>query len=302
MDESQEHNNEPRSTKKLLSNLPKIQASPDFEERLYQRISQETRSQISTGWLKNTFLPQRMPVFAYSLTALVLVGVVSYYSFFRSGIVPKSDQLMLQERENNVQSYGSNTEAIPDDKRTDIHLNNTKPSEQKTEVQMETKAYSNEKSDLKQMQIRKKDIDADEKIKGQEETNDGLLRNERIIGRSDAQTENEQGSSQSITRNRGQQVPLPQSSSAPGKIQMMLDERNTAVKAPVLQKEVQGIIRPSAKSTLSNEVDFQTQLKSITDQIDTLAPKDSTKIDSLRNVQKQLQMQQQKAKSKRPNN
>jgi hypothetical protein len=83
-----QHDSEYQRLRKLLKELPKMDASPDFEMKLQRRIHQESED-------KFRFLDsiRRIPVFAYSLVTILLVGGISYYAFFKHGSIPSQEQL-----------------------------------------------------------------------------------------------------------------------------------------------------------------------------------------------------------------
>lgn len=80
---------EKNPVRKLLKDLPEMKASPDFEQRLQRRIVQEETAK-EVRILGKLFRPRYVPVFSYSLVALVAVGVVSYYVFMRTEMHPPS--------------------------------------------------------------------------------------------------------------------------------------------------------------------------------------------------------------------
>jgi hypothetical protein len=64
------------SLRRLLKELPRVDASADFEQRLARRIREAAPAPA----------PRRrsaIPVFATSLAALLVTGLISYYTFFR---------------------------------------------------------------------------------------------------------------------------------------------------------------------------------------------------------------------------
>ena len=71
--------------RKILRSLPKVKASPDFESRLLERLNPDTTRARFPAIL---FHLRRIPAFAYSFVALIAVGLISYYIFFRTGQVP----------------------------------------------------------------------------------------------------------------------------------------------------------------------------------------------------------------------
>ena len=61
--------------RRLLLNLPPVKASPDFEERLWARLK--------SGGPVRRLVPVRTPALAYSLAALLVLAVASWYLLSR---------------------------------------------------------------------------------------------------------------------------------------------------------------------------------------------------------------------------
>ncbi len=83
--------------KKLLRDLPRAKASPDFEARLARRMNPEdapSRIRRLPDWLGPL---RRIPAPAFSLAVVVILGGVSYYAFFRSGSMPAEQHRDLSE-------------------------------------------------------------------------------------------------------------------------------------------------------------------------------------------------------------
>src|ERR1051325_3445927 len=112
MNEPKEHPEDQNSIRKLLKELPKVEASADFEKRLEQRIAGDPALGSQPGWFGNLLGSHRIPAFGYSLATLVLVGVVSYYAFFRSGTVPMRPVII--EREQTISPSGTNSPQPPE--------------------------------------------------------------------------------------------------------------------------------------------------------------------------------------------
>ena len=89
MDERMNKNGENHPARKIAQSLRPVQASPDFEQRLHTRIASSVRPGESEK--KSVLLPLRRPLpsFAYSLVAFAAVGVLAYYMYVRTGIVPE---------------------------------------------------------------------------------------------------------------------------------------------------------------------------------------------------------------------
>jgi hypothetical protein len=71
--------------RRVLKQSRRIKASSDFEERLLRRIARESSSRGGTA---RTLFPRRVPAYAFSLLALAIVGVLSYYMFIRPPLPP----------------------------------------------------------------------------------------------------------------------------------------------------------------------------------------------------------------------
>jgi hypothetical protein len=84
-DETRPEPEEHLPVRRLLKELPAVKASPDFEQRLLRRIK-EGAPAAAPDAPKRRLLA--VPVFAYSLLTLLLVGVISYYTFYRSSDAP----------------------------------------------------------------------------------------------------------------------------------------------------------------------------------------------------------------------
>ncbi|MBI1805438.1 MAG: hypothetical protein HYR76_00110 [Ignavibacteria bacterium] len=72
--------------RKVLRDVPTVNASPDFEERLQRRINEGGSGKKVTSIFGQLLAPRRIPVFAYSLLTVIVVGVFSYYMFFRTNV------------------------------------------------------------------------------------------------------------------------------------------------------------------------------------------------------------------------
>lgn len=72
--------------RRALKDMPAVHASPDFEQRLQRRINEEELGGRTEGFFRKLFSPRRIPVVAYSLLTIVVVGVFSYYMFFRTDV------------------------------------------------------------------------------------------------------------------------------------------------------------------------------------------------------------------------
>lgn len=72
--------------RKIFSKLDKVEVTEDFEIRLRRQIYSKT------GFVKSFFYKYRIPALAVSMLAVIIVGVISYYTIFRIGITP-SEQI-----------------------------------------------------------------------------------------------------------------------------------------------------------------------------------------------------------------
>src|ERR1041384_6849581 len=79
--------------RRALKKLPQVKAAPDFEARLQRRLNEPERHE--GGRTRFGFISFRVPALGYSLVALVLVGVVNHFMFWRTGVVPVSTQEMV---------------------------------------------------------------------------------------------------------------------------------------------------------------------------------------------------------------
>jgi hypothetical protein len=73
--------------RKALRDLPRVRAKPDFEQRLARKIAKNVRQDVRQDSILS-YLTSRIPTSAYSAAGLVVLAIVSYYAFFRSGAIP----------------------------------------------------------------------------------------------------------------------------------------------------------------------------------------------------------------------
>jgi len=87
MSESQDDRDpEQERIRRILKQSRKIKASGDFEERLFRRLrSAPAPRRAGTAGRP---VPWRVPAYAYSLLAVAVVGVLSYYMFIRPSEPP----------------------------------------------------------------------------------------------------------------------------------------------------------------------------------------------------------------------
>ncbi|MBI5214937.1 MAG: hypothetical protein HY960_04235 [Ignavibacteriae bacterium] len=84
MDEKKKHIKDESSVSKLLKDLPRVKASPDFEARLHRRIVSSKEESERKSLFDILFFPRRVPVFATSILALLAVSVISYVVFMKN--------------------------------------------------------------------------------------------------------------------------------------------------------------------------------------------------------------------------
>jgi len=63
----------------VLRRLRRLRASEDFEERLQLRIAEKESTEPGPGLPPRRIAGRRIPVFAYSLVSIVILGIVSYF-------------------------------------------------------------------------------------------------------------------------------------------------------------------------------------------------------------------------------
>ncbi len=85
--------------RRLLKSLPQVESTEDFEARLQRRIAEEEGREDTSGifaWLAGI---RRIPVFAYSMISVIVVGVVSYFLLIRTSPVapPAHERLAIPE-------------------------------------------------------------------------------------------------------------------------------------------------------------------------------------------------------------
>jgi hypothetical protein len=280
--------------------LPKVQASADFEQRLQRRLAGNVESPATGGWLGKFLAPRRIPVFAYSLATLVLVGVVSYFAFFRSGIVPRGEQPMILETEKKISASGSTAGQPAAEGEPVNQLNKSDGAKRPTPAGKPMNGPPNVKSEARQ--------------KGQEELRNespvsNLSRDEELTRpvetgaaqEKDMKSEDKQVAAPASGQYRGGRTDDLKSKDTMDKERERMENRKTEQVAPSPQEAARKLYAPALQNaSKSIEYKLQTQQMSAAAQFDSLAQKDSLKADSLRRMQKQQQMQQQRGKTKRP--
>jgi hypothetical protein len=89
--------------RKLLKSLPGVHATDDFEVRLQRRIAEEESRRNRSGIL--AWLPgvRRIPVFAYSVVSVMVVGIVSYFLLMRTTpVAPPQERLVIPENKEEI--------------------------------------------------------------------------------------------------------------------------------------------------------------------------------------------------------
>lgn len=81
-------NDENEKLRKLLRDLPKVPARQDFEARLARRLAKGKSAGTIGELLAGLLTARRIPAFAFSLLAVALVGVISYYLYLRPSAAP----------------------------------------------------------------------------------------------------------------------------------------------------------------------------------------------------------------------
>lgn len=103
MNKPDEHNGQDdREVKKLLGNLRRIGAAEDFEQRLAGRIRKERSPSPFRMTVEKFGMP--LPAFSYSLATIIVLGIVSYYTLFRSGTIRVNDQSFRSESAKEIAS------------------------------------------------------------------------------------------------------------------------------------------------------------------------------------------------------
>jgi hypothetical protein len=83
---SDKYDDSEERVRKYLHDLPRVKAKPDFEQRLARKLAEPAPPTSGMfAWLNAS---GRIPLPVYSAAALVLLAIVSYYAFFRSGALP----------------------------------------------------------------------------------------------------------------------------------------------------------------------------------------------------------------------
>lgn len=287
MENTEEHNDNQENIRRLLKELPKVQASPDFEQRLQRRISHET----TPGWLERFFRPARIPAFAYSLTTVVVVGIISYYAFFRPGTAPRPELPPVQDS----LKIAAQSEPAPsaEGRVTDNRVDKTEPPEMtpppEANMPPQPSLSARTQKDLRDKSVseqdeRDRENDAAGDLKADKSAERQLQQFRTAAPPPVVQKEEQANVQLGIVAEK----------------ESLAEERDLAAK--VLSSRPQ-TLRKSAESAFlmsADEVGLDQQLKFIARQIDSLQSRDSVKLDSLRRVQRFLQLQQQKAKIRKP--
>ena len=292
MNNAEEQKGKRQEVDKLLKGLPKVQASADFEERLHRRIAETATDRPAGGWIKHVFGTRPIPALAYSLSTLVLVGIISYYAFFRSGSVPTPEQLVPPQTDNTAVRKDSGIEPPAASGKTD---------ETTSEAPHVTSPSTAPQTRPAKPLLRQK--------QGRENLRDESAVNEPAFERDATESGNVTREPKKEQPAPQTQAPIPPVTQAP---QPPLQEfRSNA--AAVQEPESKGQPSETPSHTLLKQLQLrepsypgkqnmsiEQQLKYVGQQIDSLGSGDSLKMDSLRQVQRYLQMQQRKAKIRKP--
>ncbi|MDI6780434.1 MAG: hypothetical protein QME25_09690 [Bacteroidota bacterium] len=92
----EDKNNDAEKIRRVLKNLREVKTDEEFELRLKRRLTWEKKHK-QFDFVGRYFNQHRVPVYAVSVVALIAIGIVSYYSFFRSGIVPTETVPLFKE-------------------------------------------------------------------------------------------------------------------------------------------------------------------------------------------------------------
>ena len=106
------HDEEKNPVRRVLKSLPEVRASEGFEMRLQRRIRQVGRETEDQAGEKK-LLGLHIPSYALSLTVIVVVGLVAYYSLLRRGLTPANDATGSEERKSEVQTGRHDTALHP---------------------------------------------------------------------------------------------------------------------------------------------------------------------------------------------
>jgi hypothetical protein len=293
MKNEEEQKDKRREVDKLLKGLQKVQASPDFEERLHRRIAETAAGRPAGGWWIHVFGPRRIPALAYSLATLVLVGIVSYYAFFRSGNVPTPQQSL-----NEIPASTQGTGAEPSSGKADDRRDQSEAAERTLTAPAAPPGAQSAQPQLRQKQ-------------GRTDLRDESTANQPAVGKDAIESGN---AAQDLKKEQaapqtGVPVPVPPvtqgaqpqlqewRSNAAAVQEYEAKEQHPPIPSQSLLKQLQ-VREPSDAG--KQKLSIEQQLKYVTEKIDSLGSGDSLKMDSLRQLQRYLQMQQRKAKIRKP--
>lgn len=80
MNNEQDNRKKADRLRELLRGLPKVNAAPDFEQRLLRRLRSGDVPRARTPW-RSLFTQGRVPALAVTGATMVIVGLVSYYAW-----------------------------------------------------------------------------------------------------------------------------------------------------------------------------------------------------------------------------
>lgn len=104
MDDPKKHTEDDETLRRRLKESQHVKASPDFEARLQRRLNEARKVSSLQALLEKLGMQPRFPAYGYSIVTVLLVSVVSYYVFFRSGIAPRQESPLPVVAEKSVPS------------------------------------------------------------------------------------------------------------------------------------------------------------------------------------------------------
>jgi hypothetical protein len=308
----EQHNDDPHPVRKLLKRLPKVEASADFEQRLQRRIAEEGKKSAMPGRWKELLLPKRIPVFAYSLVTLVVVGVVSYYSIFRSGRMPRKEIPIVQENEKTISAPASesnrpsNVEGKADDRLKDSRVEQRGGNASGI---IEKPANGNKLEP--ELRLNKERADGSEKYRDERDQEAKPSTQSVAIDKKEAAAEYREVEAPPVDLSReahgvqsGVEIEKAAEPPAGTRARQSISFDSIQVQrrvAPSVREEAGKIFAPPDPEALKSAY-FQKSAQQYfsAKQLDSIAQQDSLKADSLRRMQQQMQMKQQKVKARRP--
>jgi hypothetical protein len=293
------NDNDPQM-RKLLSNLPKVKAQPDFEQHLHRRIAGE-KDKRPPSILESLKL-KRIPMVAYSLATLVILGTIVYYAFFRSGTLPNREFPLIQKNESSSQQQVQDQSGKPSPtERPEAPITNHPPS------------AGQELPKSKNGETNRQGSSGQSESKGLHESNQSAelkkVDRDHVVGKSGAQEEmkTERALSPQQSESQPQLFP-PQSKSittaaeSENVVQPSSETNARTLIAPSKEQQKGANMTPSAFYNYSahGEVKQLHYAPLTIHRDDSTAIKDSIRTDSLRRELEKLQHLKQTTKSKKP--